>query len=287
MNVSARPAGSTVNALSVDVEDYFQVSALEPKFPRSRWDAIPCRIEKNVERVLSLFDTAGVKATFFTLGWVAQRFPGLVRAIVAGGHELASHGLEHVRATTQGRHEFREDIRRAKGLLEDVGGVSVFGYRAASWSIGAGNLWAWDELESAGHRYSSSVFPIEHDLYGMPDARRFPFRPPAHGILEIPATTLRFGGRNWPCAGGGWFRLLPYAVSRWALRRINHHEGQPALFYFHPWELDPGQPRPPGLGMKTRVRHYLNLNRMEHRLARLLGDFAWDRMDRVFLGEAP
>lgn len=270
--------------MSVDVEDYFQVSALEPHFERERWDAVPCRVEANLDRVLGLFDDAGIKATFFTLGWIAARYPNAIRRIVDGGHELASHGYQHIRATTQTRAEFREDVRRTKALLEDTAGVPVLGYRAASWSIGTENLWALDELQAAGHHYSSSIFPIRHDLYGMPGASRFPFRHEETGILEIPATTVTFAGRTLPCAGGGWFRLMPYPAFRWALRRVNSADGASALFYFHPWELDPGQPRPAGLKLKTRVRHYLNLHRMAERLGQLLRDFAWDRMDRVFLG---
>ncbi len=272
-----------VNALSVDVEDYFQVSAFEPHIPRRDWDRWPHRVRANTERVLALFDEAGVKATFFTLGWVAERYPGLIRAIVAAGHELACHGYDHRRVSDQTPEAFRADVRRAKGVLEDVGGVAVLGYRAASYSIGRDNLWALEILQETGFRYSSSIYPVRHDLYGMPEAPRFAFRPAnAPALLEIPVTTVRLGGRNWPCGGGGFFRLYPYALTRWALRRVNA-EGQAAIFYFHPWEIDPGQPRPSGLGWKTRLRHYLNLGRMESRLRRLLRDFAWDTVANVFL----
>ena len=272
-----------VNALSVDVEDYFQVSAFEPHIPRRDWDRWPHRVQANTERVLALFDEAGVKATFFTLGWVAERYPGLIRAIVAAGHELACHGYEHRRVSDQTPEAFRADVRRAKGVLEDVGGVAVLGYRAASYSIGRDNLWALEILQETGFRYSSSIYPVSHDLYGMPEAPRFAFRPAnAPALLEIPVTTVRLGGRNWPCGGGGFFRLYPYALTRWALRQVNA-EGQAAIFYFHPWEIDPDQPRPPGLGWKTRLRHYLNLGRMESRLRRLLRDFAWDTVANVFL----
>lgn len=276
-----------VNAMSVDVEDYFQVSAFEGTVARSDWERTPLRVERNTERILELFDAAGVKATFFTLGWVAQRCPDLVRRVVSGGHELASHGWQHVRATTQTPAEFREDVRRSKRLLEDTGGVAVTGYRAASYSIGSGNLWAHDELADAGYRYSSSIVPIRHDLYGMPGAPRHAFDVAGGRLREIPVSTVRIAGRNLNCGGGGWFRLFPYAFSRWALRRINDGEGRSALFYFHPWEIDPAQPRPPGAPLKTRVRHYLNLERMQPRLERLLGEFRWDRMDRVFLDDAP
>ncbi len=272
------------NAMTVDVEDYFQVSAFEGHIDRAQWDTLPCRVEVNTDRILALFETAGVKATFFTLGWVAERYPALIQRIVDGGHELASHGYSHVRVTQQQPAEFRADVEKTKKLLEDMSGVVVKGYRAASYSIGADNLWALDELAEAGYRYSSSIYPVRHDLYGMPEAPRFAFRPRGEaGILEVPITTLRLGSRNLPCGGGGFFRLYPYAVSRWALRHVNQREGQSGMFYFHPWEIDVGQPRQAGLGMKTRFRHYLNLGRMESRLRALLDDFNWDRMDRIFL----
>lgn len=274
------------NAMTVDVEDYFQVSAFEGVVPRAAWDSLPCRVERNTDRILELFDLHDVQATFFTLGWVAQRYPRLIRRIVDAGHELASHGLSHVRATQQTAQQFREDIHAAKGLLEDIGGCNVQGYRAASYSIGASNLWAFDVLHEVGYRYSSSVYPIKHDLYGMPEAPRFPFRANGNGLLEIPITTTTVLGRNWPCGGGGYFRLLPYGVSRWAMRRVNRDEHEPCIFYFHPWELDPEQPRQQGLSLKSRFRHYLNLSRMETRLGSLMRDFRWNRMDAIFLTEA-
>jgi len=273
---------SITNALTIDVEDYFQVSAMAPYIERSRWDACECRVERNVDRILGMLDAAQVKATFFTLGWIAERHPGLVRRIVAGGHELASHGHGHERASDLTPQAFRDDITRAKALLEDIGGVAVRGYRAPSFSIGPGNLWAFDELAASGHAYSSSVYPVRHDHYGMPDAPRFVHRRD-NGLLEIPPTTLRLLDRNLPSSGGGFFRLLPYPVSRWMLRKVNRDEGQAAVFYFHPWEIDPDQPRVPGIDARTRVRHYLNLHRTEGRLTRLLADFRWGRMDEVFL----
>ncbi len=269
------------NALTVDVEDYFQVSAFESVIPRSDWGRHPWRVQDNTGRVLELFARAGVRATFFTLGCVAEAHPALVRRIVDAGHELASHGWSHVRVIHQTREEFRADVRRTKALLEDLAGQSVPGYRAASYSIGPRTPWAHEVLAEAGHVYSSSVFPVPHDFYGAPDAPRFPYRP-VPGLVEIPLTTVHAFGRNWPCAGGGWFRLLPYAVTRALLGHVNRTEQQPAVFYFHPWEIDPGQPRVAGVGFRTRFRHYLNLRRTEARLARLLGDFSWDRMDRVF-----
>jgi polysaccharide deacetylase family protein (PEP-CTERM system associated) len=273
---------SPVNAMTVDVEDYFQVSAFEDRIDAADWARMPVRVETNTMRVLELFAREGVHATFFTLGWVAERFPSLVRRIVESGHEVASHGFDHTRVIHQDAGQFRADVVRTKQLLEDVTGSAVRGYRAASYSIGASNLWALDVLQEAGYRYSSSIYPIRHDLYGMPDAPRFAFRVRAGGLLELPITSVSALGRRWPCGGGGFFRLFPYALSSWGLRRVNREDRQPGIFYFHPWEVDPGQPRIDGIGLKTRVRHYLNLSRMEGRLQRLLGDFRWDRMDRVF-----
>lgn len=279
------------NAMSVDVEDYFQVSAFESHIRREDWDSLECRVEHNTQRVMDMFDEHGVKATFFMLGWVAERYPGLVKRIVDSGHELASHGFEHIRVINQQPDEFRADVQRTKALLEDMGGVAVRGYRAASYSIGARNLWALDVLQECGHDYSSSIYPIKHDLYGMPQAPRFPFRPNGDdGLLEVPVTTVSVAGRRLPCGGGGYFRLFPYTLYRAALRQVNRRDGQPGVFYFHPWEIDPAQPRQNGISAKTRFRHYLNLERMEERLRRLLGDFAWGRMDEVFVdgrGDAP
>ncbi|MFU8858008.1 MAG: XrtA system polysaccharide deacetylase [Deferrisomatales bacterium] len=345
---------STVNALTIDVEDYFQVSAFEAVCDPSTWPGRECRVEANTHRVLELLAERGVRATFFVLGWVAERFPGLARAVAAAGHEVASHGYGHRRVCTQTREELREDLRRSKGLLEDQAGAAVLGYRAPSYSVGPTCLWAFDELVEAGFAYDSSVFPVRHDLYGIDDWPRFPFwlerldegeartpgrwdagtrgggkagvlegqgnwvpaeadpsapvllasppliqpasavslpprgragvgalapvSQPPNGqvrptLLEIPITTLRLGGRNWPIAGGGYFRLFPYRFTRWGLKRINEREGQPFVFYLHPWELDPDQPRIEGAGLKSRLRHYLNLNRTEGRFRRLLQDF--------------
>jgi polysaccharide deacetylase family protein (PEP-CTERM system associated) len=281
---SGQPVTSgIVNAMTVDVEDYFQVSAFEAHVDKAHWHTLPCRVEANVERILALFEAHGVQGTFFTLGWVAERFPGMVKKIVDSGHELASHGWEHARVSSQTPAEFREDISRTRKLLEDTGGTAVKGYRAASYSIGPSETWAWHELAEAGYRYSSSVVPIRHDHYGMLDAPRFSFDVADGRLLEIPITTLPLAGRNINCGGGGWFRLFPYSFSRWALNRVNSAERQAGLFYFHPWEIDPEQPRPDGLGLKTRFRHYLNLDRTYGRLERLLSDFQWGRMDDIFL----
>ena len=272
------------NAMSIDVEDYFQVSAFAPHIRREDWDTLPCRVERNMDVILSLLDDAHAKATFFTLGWIAERYPQVVRQIVDNGHELASHGYGHQRASDLTPEAFRADITRAKHILEDLSGAPVRGYRAPSFSISRQNWWAVEELERAGYVYSSSIYPVRHDHYGMPDAPRFPHRPNGEsGILELPPTTLPLMGRNWPAAGGGWFRLMPYTLSRWMLRRVNAQDAAPCMFYFHPWELDADQPRQPGLSAKTHFRHYVNLRRMPDRLRRLLNDFEWDRVDRVFL----
>jgi polysaccharide deacetylase family protein (PEP-CTERM system associated) len=276
-------APAITNALTIDVEDYFQVSAFAPYIRRDEWDSRECRVERNVGRILEMLAAQGVKATFFTLGWVADRYPALIRAIVDGGHELASHGYGHERASDLDRAAFSADVTRAKRTLEDLGGQPVIGYRAPSFSIGEGNLWAFDVLAEAGYRYSSSIYPIKHDHYGMPDAPRFAHRVQGSGLTEIPVTTLRLMNRNLPSSGGGYFRLLPYGVSRWMISRVNRTERESAIFYFHPWEIDAEQPRVAGIDAKTRFRHYVNIPRMEQRLERLLRDFRWDRMDRIFL----
>ena len=273
------------NAMTVDVEDYFQVSAFEPYIKKTDWDKQECRVENNTHRLLDLYAQCDVKATFFTLAWVAERYPQLVQRIVSEGHELASHGYDHVRITNQTPIEFRKDVIKAKAILEDIAGVEIKGYRAASYSIKNSNLWALDILHETGHQYSSSIYPVKHDLYGIPDAPRYKYYPRGKGgILEIPITTLRVFNKNLPAGGGGFFRLYPYAFSRWSLKRINRLDKESGMFYFHPWEIDPGQPRITGINAKTKFRHYLNLDKFYGRLERLLQDFEWDRMDRVFLG---
>lgn len=262
--------------MTVDVEDYFQVEAFFPYVPRLEWDSRECRVEANVDRILELFARKRVTATFFTLGWIAKRYPNMVRRIVENDHELASHGLSHFRADQQSRVQFLDDVTEAKVLLEDIGGTAVHGYRATSFSITRRNLWALNSLEEAGYRYSSSTHPIPHDLYGIPEQPRFPFYPFEDSkFVEIPVTTVRKFGRNWPAGGGGYFRLLPYALFKRNLQSVQKHEHQPCTFYFHPWEIDPGQPRIAGTSTKTRFRHYLNLDRTYNRLERLLDDFEW------------
>jgi len=272
------------NAMTVDVEDYFQVSAFEPFIKKTEWDYKECRVEKNTVRLLDLFAKYNVKATFFTLGWVAERYPELIKRIVNEGHELASHGYDHVRVTNQNPDEFRVDVIKTKNILEDISGTRIKGYRAASYSIKKENMWALEVLHDTGHKYSSSIYPVKHDLYGIPDAPRYKYFPHGdEGILEIPITTLNMFGKNFPAGGGGFFRLYPYFFSRWALKQINAVDKQSGMFYFHPWEIDPDQPRTPGINAKSKFRHYLNLDKFYPRLEKLLQDFEWGRMDEIFL----
>jgi polysaccharide deacetylase family protein (PEP-CTERM system associated) len=270
------------NAMSVDVEDWFQVQAFARTIRREAWEALDRRVEANTDRILERFAAHGVRATFFTLGWVAERHPALIRRIVAGGHELASHGHGHELVHEIGAEAFRADIRRAKQVLEDISGTPVIGYRAPTFSIGPQTPWAHAILAEEGHRYSSSIFPVKHDLYGAPDAPRGPHRPRADGVMEVPMTTVRAAGRNLPCSGGGWFRLVPYALFRAGLQRVNRRERRAGVFYFHPWEVDPAQPRVAEAPRLSRFRHYTGIPAMMARLDRLLTDFAWGRMDEVF-----
>lgn len=274
-----------INAMTVDVEDYFQVSAFEPYIDKSKWESLEHRVEKNTNRILDVFFEYDVKATFFTLGWVAERYPSLIKRIVDEGHELACHGYEHIRVTEQNQDQFRADIVKTKKILENLGGKVVNGYRAASYSINSNNLWAHDILADEGFKYSSSVYPVKHDLYGIPDAPRFCYKPLTDSdFLEIPITTVRFGQKNMPCGGGGFFRFYPYMFSKWAFGKINE-DNQAAIFYCHPWEIDPDQPRQEGINFKTKFRHYLNLDKMEQRIRYLLTDFHWNTMENVFIKE--
>jgi polysaccharide deacetylase family protein (PEP-CTERM system associated) len=274
---------SLTNALSVDVEDYFQVSAFERNIERSSWDNLEHRVESNTSRILKIFDEHDAKATFFVLGWIAERYPAIVKSILAGGHEIASHGYGHQRVSDLSREEFRNDVVRAKAILEDIGGRAVRGYRAPSYSISQKNKWALDILADTGHEYSSSIYPIHHDHYGFPGAPRFAFRDLTSGLVEIPITTVKLLSDIRPAGGGGFFRFYPYALSKWLIRRVNGHDEQSAVFYFHPWEIDPEQPRIPSISVKSRFRHYLNLSKTEGRLRRLLADFSWAPMEKVFM----
>ncbi|MDR1662667.1 MAG: DUF3473 domain-containing protein [Azoarcus sp.] len=279
--VSTPGLGILRNALTIDVEDYFQAPALAAHFPREAWASTPCRIEHNVDRILEGLAGRGVVATFFVLGWIATRYPLLVRRIVDDGHELACYGYGHGSVGAMTPEAFRTDIVRAKTLLEDFSGKPVLGYRAPGFSIGADNPWAHEVIAEAGFRYSSSVYPFGGGRRGMPETSRFPWRLPS-GLTEIPPAAVRWGGRNWPVGGGVWFRLMPYEASRWQIARINRHDGRAAVFYFHAWEIDPGQPRAWEAPLKTRLGHYVNLSRTAGRLRRLLDDFRWGRMDDVF-----
>lgn len=285
MTTAAPDPGMIRNALTIDVEDYFQVQAYAGAIDRASWDTIPRRVEANTTLILDALARHTTKATFFTLGWIADRHPGLIRRIVAEGHELASHGYGHQLVTDLTPATFRADLERAKAVLEDTGGVEVRGYRAPTFSIGPRNAWAWDVLAATGHGYSSSVFPVRHDLYGTPDAPRRPYHPEGRSIVEIPLTTVAAFGRNFPCAGGGYFRLLPYATYRFGIRHLHRAERRPAVFYSHPWEFDPGQPDVPRAKRASRFRHRVNLALMPARLERLLTDFAWGRMDQVFAAD--
>ena len=276
-----------LNALSVDVEDWFHVGAFERTISRSSWDGLTHRVERNTDAVLALFAEAGVSATFFTLGWVAERYPALMRRIADAGHEVASHGYDHARVFTLSPEAFRADLRRSRALLEDAGGQRVIGYRAPSFSIDARTPWAHTILAEEGYRYSSSVAPIRHDHYGWPESPRFAWRPVAgQDLLELPVTTAELGGRRLAAGGGGFFRLLPYGFSRWAIRQVNKREERPAIIYFHPWEIDPDQPRVADAPLRSRLRHYSNLSAMAAKLRRLTQDFSWTRVDALVAREA-
>lgn len=288
--ISFPPSGEEpgiVNGLSVDVEDWFQVGAFEDVIERDQWALLDDRVDRNVHEILDLFDEVGASATFFTLGWVAVRHGALLREIVARGHEVASHGWDHARVFRMTREEFGADIARARKAIEDASGAPVIGYRAPSFSIDQRTPWAFKELVEQGYLYSSSVAPIAHDHYGWAEAPRFAFRPlPWAELVEIPVTTAILGGKRVGAGGGGFFRVLPYAFSRWAIRQVNRRDGRPAVFYFHPWEIDPGQPRVAGAPLKSRLRHYTNLDRMAPKLRQLIADFAWGRMDILAHREA-
>lgn len=281
------PVGSPVNGLSVDVEDWFQVGAFEDVIGRDSWDGLSDRVDRNCNLILEMFAEAGVSATFFTLGWVAQRHGELMRRIVAAGHELASHGWDHARVFTMDAKRFAEDLERARCTLEDAAGVEISGYRAPSFSIDQRTPWAYMVLAEHGYTYSSSVAPITHDHYGWREAPRFAFKPlPWSNLVEIPVTTAEFGGKRLAAGGGGFFRVLPYAFSRWAIRQVNRRDGRPAVFYFHPWEVDPTQPRVAGAPLRSKLRHYTNLDVMADKLRQLIGEFEWGRMDVLARREA-
>ncbi len=279
--------GKLVNGMSVDVEDWFQVGAFEGVIDRSEWASLADRVDRNCDQILRLFAQVNVKATFFTLGWVAQRHPALMRKIVAEGHELASHGWDHERVFRMDAAAFARDLERSRKTIEDASGVRIIGYRAPSFSIDARTPWAFEVLAEQGFSYSSSVAPIAHDHYGWREAPRFAFRPLAGAdLLEIPVTTATFAGRRLAAGGGGFFRVLPYRFTRWAIDQVNRSEERPAVFYFHPWEIDADQPRVENAPLKSKLRHYTNLSAMDAKLQKLLQEFTWGRMDVVARMEA-
>jgi polysaccharide deacetylase family protein (PEP-CTERM system associated) len=272
------------HALSVDVEDWFQVGAFEKVIDRGDWDSLASRVERNTDAVLALFAESGVKATFFTLGWVAKRHPALIRRIVEQGHELASHGWDHQRVFTMDVASFGADLVRTRETLEDAGGVAVIGYRAPSFSIDKRTPWAHRVLAEQGYSYSSSVAPLRHDHYGWPEAPRFAFRPLADAdLIEVPVTIADVAGRKL-ATGGGFFRLLPAALTNFAIRQVTD-EGHAAVFYFHPWEIDPGQPRVANAPARSKLRHYSRLGAMAGKLRTLIGRHDWGRMDGVVAAE--
>jgi len=275
------------NAMTIDVEDYFHVSAFDGVVPRSRWNDLESRVCANTDRLLAILDGAHVLATFFILGWVAERYPDLVRRIASLGHEVASHGYGHRLVYDQTREEFRGDVRRAKHALEGITGAPVHGFRAPSYSVTPRSLWALDVLIEEGYLYDASIFPIHHDRYGIPVSARHAYvvEREMGSLLEVPASTLRWAGLNLPVGGGGYFRMLPYAWTRWSIDRINRAENRPVIFYLHPWEIDPGQPRLDG-ALLSRIRHYRNLDKTESRLRSLLKDFAFGPLRDVMLEPA-
>jgi len=271
-----------INAMTVDVEDYFHVSAFENTIAKSNWDNMPLRVEHNTYRLLELFEKQNTKSTFFVLGWVAKRCPELIKAIVEQGHELASHGFSHQRATEMTRAEFTADVEQSKKILEDVSGTQVLGYRAPSFSVNDSNTWIYDVLVELGFKYSSSTYPINHDLYGVPEWPRFAYQR-EEGILEIPVPTIRKNEVNTGIGGGGYFRLYPYWLSKRRIDKFHQQEQQPYSFYFHPWEIDPQQPRIKEAPLKSKFRHYINLSKMEGKLEKLLEDYQWSTMKDVYL----
>jgi polysaccharide deacetylase family protein (PEP-CTERM system associated) len=270
-----------LQAFTIDVEDYFHVSAFAGQISRDDWHHYPLRVADNTARLLDLLARHNASATFFVLGWVAEQTPATIKAIAAAGHEVASHGYSHTRATLQTPDEFRADVQRSLDVLQDQTGTAIAGYRAPSFSIDPTNEWAFQILAELGFRYSSSTYPVEHDLYGTPDWPKAPYRRP-EGIVEIPIPTLTLHGRNWPIGGGGYFRLYPYFWSRYLIRSYLRTSGRAYSFYTHPWEIDADQPRISGAPLKSRIRHYLNLGRMPNRLNRLLRDFEWGSMQQVY-----
>jgi peptidoglycan-N-acetylglucosamine deacetylase len=284
---TAGKADALLNAMSVDIEDWFQVGAFETVIDRADWDQLEHRVERNSEAVLELFDEAGIKATFFTLGWVAERYPALMQKIAAAGHEIANHGYDHARVFTLTPDQFRDDLDRSRKILQDTSGQKVVGYRAPSFSIDQRTPWAHEILAEQGYAYSSSVAPINHDHYGWAGSPRFAWKPVEQsGFIELPVTTVKLGNRVFAAGGGGFFRLLPYPLYERSIRKMHNDDGRGAIFYFHPWEIDPGQPRVGDAPIKSKLRHYTNLRLMRAKLLRAGQDFKWGRVDELAALEA-
>ena len=284
---TAGKADALLNAMSVDIEDWFQVGAFETVIDRADWDQLEHRVERNSEAVLELFDEAGIKATFFTLGWVAERYPALMQKIAAAGHEIANHGYDHARVFTLTPDQFRDDLDRSRKILQDTSGQKVVGYRAPSFSIDQRTPWAHEILAEQGYAYSSSVAPINHDHYGWAGSPRFAWKPVEQsGFIELPVTTVKLGNRVFAAGGGGFFRLLPYPLYERSIRKMHNDDGRGAIFYFHPWEIDPGQPRVGNAPIKSKLRHYTNLRHMRAKLLRAGQDFKWGRVDELAALEA-
>ena len=284
---TAGKADALLNAMSVDIEDWFQVGAFETVIDRSDWDQLAHRVERNSDAVLALFDEAGIKATFFVLGWVAERYPALMQRIAAAGHEIASHGYDHARVFMLSPDQFRDDLERSRKLLEDSSGLKVIGYRAPSFSIDQRTPWAHEILAEQGYAYSSSVAPINHDHYGWAGSPRFAWKPvEGSDLIELPVTTVKLGSRTFAAGGGGFFRLLPYGLYKWSIRKMHREDGRGAIFYFHPWEIDPDQPRVTNAPVRSKLRHYTNLGHMRTKLLRAGQEFNWGRVDELAALEA-
>ncbi|MGF1723859.1 XrtA system polysaccharide deacetylase [Photobacterium nomapromontoriensis] len=283
MNIlSDIPDNRITNAMTIDLEDYFHAAALSSVITPNDWgNKYPVRVEACTHRILQLLDNNDVKATFFVLGWVAQACPKLIELIAAEGHEIASHGFAHLHVNQHSQAKFYADLARSKHTIESLINKPIYGYRAPSFSIDHSTPWAFEVLQKLGFTYSSSTYPIKHDLYGVPDWPRFKYQRP-EGIIEVPIPTLTKFGRNIPIGGGGYFRFYPYRLSHYLIRSFHQQTGQPYSFYFHPWEIDPAQPHVNDISLKSQFRHYLNLSRMEQRLNRLLIDFKWDTMKTVY-----
>lgn len=278
----AGKAQALLNAMSVDIEDWFQVGAFETVIDRADWEGLECRVERNSNAVLELFAEAGIKATFFTLGWVAERYPKLMQRIADAGHEVASHGYDHARVFTLTPEQFRDDLERSRKILQDTSGQSINGYRAPSFSIDQRTPWAHEILAEQGYLYSSSVAPIYHDHYGWAGSPRFAWNPvEGSNFIELPVTTVKMGNRILAAGGGGFFRLLPYGFYKYAVGKMHREDGRGAIFYFHPWEIDAGQPRVSDAPFKSKLRHYSRLKAMEPKLKRVAQDFNWGRVDEL------